>query len=53
MFLLKQNFIKVDPLKIAGWTPLMMACTKTENFSIVKMLVEQRASTDLCNKVCL
>jgi len=50
MFLLKQNFIKVDPLKISGWTPLMMACNKAENFSIIKMLVEQKASTDLCNK---
>lgn len=49
-FLLKLNFIKVDPLKIAGWTPLMMACTKTENFIVVKMLVEKSASTDLCNK---
>ena len=41
----------MDPLKIAGWTPLMMACTKTENFIVVKMLVEKSASTDLCNKV--
>ena len=53
--LLLQHNVKVDPLKRADWTPLMLACTKTGPgaLQIVQMLLGQGADVNLQNKVCL
>ncbi|XP_043944757.1 ankyrin repeat domain-containing protein 16 [Protopterus annectens] len=40
---------KVDCLKKADWTPLMMACTKT-NLDVIKDLIEHGANPALKNK---
>ena len=49
-YLLSQ-VVNVDPLKKAGWPPLMMACTKMDNLPIVVLLVEAGADLSLKNKV--
>ncbi|XP_022670408.1 ankyrin repeat domain-containing protein 16-like isoform X2 [Varroa jacobsoni] len=40
----------VDVLKRADWTPLMLACTRSNNVSMVKLLLQNGARTDLRNK---
>ena len=52
--LLLQHNVKVDPLKRADWTPLMLACTKTGPgaLQVVQMLLGQGADVTLQNKVC-
>lgn len=49
--LLQQN-VKIDPIKRADWTPLMLACTKVgpESQSIVQMLLNHSADFNLQNK---
>ena len=51
--LLEHN-VKVDPLKRADWTPLMLACTKAgpEALEVVKLLLHHDADLNLKNKVC-
>lgn len=51
--LLLANNVKVDPIKRADWTPLMLACTKTgsESLKIVQILIEHGANVNLFNKV--
>ena len=51
--LLLQHNVKVDPLKRADWTPLMLACTKTGPgaLQVVQMLLGQGADVNLQNKV--
>nr|XP_002127560.1 ankyrin repeat domain-containing protein 16-like [Ciona intestinalis]XP_009861904.1 ankyrin repeat domain-containing protein 16-like [Ciona intestinalis] len=48
-YLLK-NEVNVNPLKKAGWTPLMMACTKINNLPCVTALVNAGAKLHLVNK---
>jgi len=50
--ILLEHNVKVDPLKRADWTPLMLACTKDgpEALEIVKMLVCRGADLNLKNK---
>ena len=50
-YLLSQG-VSVDPLKRAGWTPLMLACAKS-SLDVVVLLVEAGAKLDLRNKVSL
>ena len=52
--LLEHN-VKVDPLKRADWTPLMLACTKAgpEALEVVKLLLRHDADLNLKNKVSL
>ena len=51
--ILLEHNVKVDPLKRADWTPLMLACTKDgpEALEIVKMLICRGADLNLKNKV--
>lgn len=53
--LLLANNVKVDPIKRADWTPLMLACTKTgpESLKIIQVLVDHGANANLCNKVLI
>ena len=43
--------VNVDPLKRAGWTPLMMAATKVDNLTTVNLLIDFGAKIELVNKV--
>lgn len=47
-YLLEQN-VKVDSLKRADWTPLMLACAKN-NFAVIKALINAGADPSLQNK---
>ena len=51
--ILLEHNVKVDPLKRADWTPLMLACTKTGPgaLQVVQMLLGQGADVNLQNKV--
>jgi len=49
-YLLVEGGVKVDPLKRAGWTPLMMAANRFDNLLMIQFLVENGARIDLCNK---
>ncbi|XP_040269297.1 ankyrin repeat domain-containing protein 16 [Bufo bufo] len=46
---LLSNGAKVDCLKKADWTPLMMACTR-KNLDVIKDLIEHKADPTLKNK---
>jgi len=50
VYLLTHGSVKVDPLKRAGWTPLMMAATRVDNLEVVKILVQHGAGLHLRNK---
>uniref|UniRef100_H2Z4W8 Uncharacterized protein n=1 Tax=Ciona savignyi TaxID=51511 RepID=H2Z4W8_CIOSA len=47
---LLSNKVSVNPLKKAGWTPLMTACTKSNNLQCVIALVNAGANLKLVNK---
>ncbi len=51
--LLKSGKVKVDCIKRADWTPLMLACTKTGDDSLkcIGILLEHGANPNLSNKV--
>lgn len=42
--------VPVDSLKRADWTPLMLACTKSENRQMVSVLLDAGADSNLRNK---
>ena len=54
-FLLDQHCVKIDPIKRADWTPLMLACTKTGPNAVatVQILLDHGANHLLENKVFL
>ncbi len=49
-WLLDVGRVPVDPLKRADWTPLMLACTKRGNLSVVDALLKHGADNSLANK---
>lgn len=51
--ILLDNGVKVDPLKRADWTPLMLACTKTgeESRQVIQLLISRGANLQCRNKV--
>ena len=51
--ILLEKKVKIDPLKRADWTPLMLACTKAGPgaLKVVQMLLSKGADVNLQNKV--
>ncbi len=49
-WLLSKDSVSADPIKRGDWTPLMLACTKSDNLRVVQALVAAGADVRLTNK---